>query len=448
MTAPSIRRRMLSISALLVFGFVGIAGWSLSSAFREHGHAALLERLQAHIYTLLATAKEDAQGRLRMPETLADPLFNQPDSGVYAVIRGENGHYTWRSGSLLGRELPPPEPLATGDLRQEQLGKLLVLDQAITWDDAQGNPLPYVLRVAVDTSHLQEQQQDFQRTLWLWLGTLGALLLAVQLLAVRWGLRPLQQIAHHIRRIEQGHATALPDDVPVETRSLAKAVNSLIAQAQARQARVRHSLADLTHSLKTPLTILRGLVPEIKDSQHAQLLEEQTVRIDEIVSYQRQKAAVSGAAPLLPPVAVLPIAERLGRGLQKLSIERRVDLHIDIPEDFTLKIEPGDLMELLGNLMENAFRHARSEVRITGDTHPPYTLVIDDDGQGIPAEMSEHLLHRGIRADQRHPGEGIGLAVVSEILSQYGATLDIQDSPLGGARFSMHFDPGHAAAGT
>jgi len=125
-----------------------------------------------------------------------------------------------------------------------------------------------------------------------------------------------------------------------------------------------------------------------------------------------------------------------------------VDLHIDIPEDFTLKIEPGDLMELLGNLMENAFRHARSEVRITGDTHPPYTLVIDDDGQGIPAEMSEHLLHRGIRADQRHPGEGIGLAVVSEILSQYGATLDIQDSPLGGARFSMHFDPGHAAAGT
>jgi two-component system, OmpR family, sensor histidine kinase PhoQ len=91
--------------------------------------------------------------------------------------------------------------------------------------------------------------------------------------------------------------------------------------------------------------------------------------------------------------------------------------------------------------MENAFRHARNEVRITADLQPPATLIIDDDGQGIPAEISEHLLHRGVRADQRHPGEGIGLAVVSEILSQYGATLDIQDSPLGGARFSINFTP-------
>jgi two-component system sensor histidine kinase PhoQ len=266
-------------------------------------------------------------------------------------------------------------------------------------------------------------------------------LLFVQLLAVHWGLRPLQQIAHHIRRIEQGDAATLPDDVPVETRPLATAVNSLIAQAQARQARVRHSLADLAHSLKTPLTILRGIVPEITDSQRAQLIEEQAVRIDEIVSYQRQKAAVSGAAALLPPVAVLPIAERLGRGLQKLNIERPIKLRIDVPASLTLKIEPGDLMELLGNLLENAFRHARSEVHISGNMQASPILAIDDDGEGIPAELSEHLLHRGVRADQRNPGEGIGLAVVSEILSQYDATLDIQDSPLGGARFSIGFGP-------
>jgi two-component system sensor histidine kinase PhoQ len=369
-------------------------------------------------------------------------LFNQPDSGVYAVVRGENGHYNWRSGSLLGRELPAPEALPTGSLRRHSSGKLLILDQAISWDDYAGNPIPYVLRVAVDTSGLQEQQQDFQRTLWLWLGTLGILLLIVQLLAVRWGLRPLQQIAHHIQRIEQGHAESLPDDIPVETRPLATAVNSLIAQAHARQARLRHSLADLAHSLKTPLTILRGLAPEVEDSQRARLIEEQAVRIDEIVSYQRQKAAVSGAAPLLPPVPVRPVAERLGRGLQKLNADRQVDLHLDIPDSFALKMEPGDLMELLGNLLENAFRHARREVRIAGNHGPAPTLTIDDDGNGMATDISEHLLHRGIRADQRHPGEGIGLAVVSEILSQYGAVLDIQESPLGGARFAMTFSAG------
>jgi len=292
--------------------------------------------------------------------------------------------------------LPDPELLESG---------LLILDQAISWDDYAGNPIPYILRVAVDTSGLQAQQQDFQRTLWLWLGTLGILLLIVQLLAVRWGLRPLQQIAHHIQRIEQGHAASLPDDIPVETRPLATAVNSLIAQAHARQARVRHSLADLAHSLKTPLTILRGLVPEIGDSQQARLIEEQAVRIDEIVSYQRQKAAVSGAAPLLPPVAVLPVAERLGRGLQKLNADRRVDLHLDIPDTFALKMEPGDLMELLGNLLENAFRHARREVRIAGNHGPVPILTIDDDGNGIATDISEQLLHRGIRADQRHPDQ-------------------------------------------
>lgn len=438
MSAPSIRRRMLLISTLLVFAFVGAAGWSLNTAFREQSKTALIERLQAHIYTLLATAKEDRYGRLRMPKLLADPLFNQPDSGVYAIISGEQGQYNWQSGSLLGRSLPPPEPLTTGKTREHSTGRLLVLDQAIAWDDYQGNPVPYILRIAVDTANLREQQKDFQGTLWTWLGTLGALLLAVQLLAVRWGLSPLQQLARHIRRIEQGHAEHLPEDTPVETRPLVDAVNSLIGQAQARQSRTRHSLADLAHSLKTPLAILRGLTPELNESQQ-QLIEEQVSRIDEILSYQRQKAAVSGSAPLLPPVAVLPIVERLGRSLEKLNRDRPIEIQVDIPGDFSLKIEPGDLMELLGNLLENAFRHATRRVRISAESAQANTITVEDDGEGIPEGLSDTLLQRGIRADQQHPGQGIGLAVVSEILSQYGATIRIESSPLGGARFVLTF---------
>jgi len=135
-------------------------------------------------------------------------------------------------------------------------------------------------------------------------------------------------------------------------------------------------------------------------------------------------------------VAVLPIVERLGRSLEKLNRDHPIDFQINISGKFCLKIEPGDLMELLGNLLENAFRHATRRVRISAESAQANTIIVEDDGEGIPESLSDTLLQRGIRADQQHPGQGIGLAVVSEILSQYGATIQIESSPLGGGALS------------
>ena len=316
MNSPSIKRRLLLASSLLVLGFTAVAAWSLSAAFEEQAESALRERAQTHIYTLLASAQEDAQGRLRIPRVLADPLFSQPDSGTYALIEGEHGDYHWRSGSLLGRQLPAPGPLASGSTRHSRMEHLLVVDQAITWDDYEGQPVPYRLRVALDTSALEAQQRDFRYTLWLWLGALGLLLLGVQLVAVRWGLKPLGDIARDIRRIEQGERDALSQDLPVETRPLVDAINTL-------------------------LSILRGATHEIRDTQQAALIGEQVDRIDEIIRYQRQKAIVSGARALLPPVAVRPVAQRLGQSLHKLNSNGSIDFQLDVPEDFSLRMEPG-----------------------------------------------------------------------------------------------------------
>ncbi len=440
MRPVSIRRRLLLISALLVFGFIGAAAWSLNAAYREAAHTALIERLQAHIYTLLAAAGEDAQGRLRMPEAVADPLFNRPDSGLYALIEGADGAYHWRSASLLGRELPPPPPLPTGQTRERRADGLLILDQAIAWEDLQGRPVPYRISVAADITDAARQQARFQATLWIGLGILGGLLLVVQLLAIRWGLGPLSEIAGRIRRIEQGEAEALPDSVAVELRPLTRAVNALIRQERGRQERVRHSLADLAHSLKTPLSVLRGLSRELDDPDSAALLDEQVSRIDEIVSYQRQRAAVSGGSALQAPQAVRPVAERLGNSLSRLPRNRDIRLDIALPDGFALRIEPGDLLELLGNLLENAFRHARSRVRVLAPDPARPCLVIEDDGEGIPPALRPALLERGMRADQQHPGQGIGLAVVSEILAQYGASLRIGESAEGGARFEINLE--------
>ncbi len=434
---PSIGRRLLLVGTLLVAVFAGLAGWSLDSAFRRASETALAERLQAAVYTLLATAREDAQGRLRMPDDLPDPQFNRPDAGRYARIVGLQDGYRWHSRSLLGRELPASPPLATGRTRLYRSEGLMLLDQAIAWDDLQGRPLPYLITVASDTGALQAQQQQFRATLWGWLGLLSLLLLGLQLAALRWGLSPLYRIAEAIKRVERGDASELPRKVPVELEPLTRNLSALLQQAQARQERVRNSLADLAHSLKTPLTLLRGAAEEARDCPElARLVEEQVSRIDEIVGYQRQRAAVSGGTGLSPPVPLRPLAERIGRGLARLHAARGVTLELDLPEGLAPRIDQGDLLELLGNLLENAFRHARSRVRLSGSASPP-RLVVEDDGEGIPPEQAQRILQRGVRADQRHPGEGIGLAMVAEILAQYGGDIAIDASPLGGARFTL-----------
>ena len=437
---PSITRRLLLVSTALVAAFAGLAGWwSLDSAFRHASETALVEQLQAHVYTLLATAREDDHGRPRLPQTLPDPAFNRPDSGRYARVVGEDGRYRWQSASLIGRELPESEPPAVGERRIGHHGDLLLLEQTVAWEDLAGTPIPYTLTIAADTADLERQQADFRATLWGWLALLSLILLGVQLAAVRWGLRPLYRLAGAIKQIEQGRASRLPDGVPVELRQLTDNLEALLSQAQARQERVRHSLADLAHSLKTPLTVLRGATDPERCPELSALVEEQVQRIDEIVSYQWQRAAVAGGTALSAPVALRPLIERLGRVLAKLHADRGIRLSIDLDDSVCLRMDEGDLMELFGNLLENAFRHAREQVRVCRLEGSSLTLEIADDGPGLPPGMGEALLARGVRADERHPGEGIGLAVVREILQQYGASIRIGHSALGGASFVLTF---------
>lgn len=430
----SITRRLLGGSAIVVSAFLGLAGISIDRAYHESAREALNEQLQAHVYTLLAAAGEDAAGRPRLPDNLGAPAFNRPDSGLYAQVSGERGAYRWRSGSLLGRNYPLLEQLPPGATRLSQHQGLLVLQQGLGWDDLEGNSLPYVFSVAIELAPLADQQTAFRQTLWRWLGGSALLLLLIQLALVRWGLQPLHRIALDVRRIEQGHARRLEGPVPRELDSLTRNMNSLIAQGQARQERLRHALADLAHSLKTPLAVLRGLGAETANAELARQIDQQTARIDQIVSYQRQRLAVAGSNVLAPPVAVEPIVTRICAGLQKVYQERDIRCDIRLAGGILLRADQGDLFELFGNLLENAFKYTRTQVRVSREGN---ALVVEDDGQGIAAQQIERVMKRGERADRHRPGEGIGLAVVQEIVRQYAGSIRIDRSPLGGARVAI-----------
>jgi two-component system sensor histidine kinase PhoQ len=428
---------MLGGGALVVTVFLGLAGISLDQAHRDSTTEAMHAQMQAHVYLLLATAEEDELGRPRLPQTLSAPGFNRPDSGLYGKVAGLADRYQWQSTSLLGRDFPLQADLHPGQIRINRHGSLLVMQQGIGWDDLDGNNLPYVFAVALEAAPLDAQHAAFRTTLWVWLGALGILLLAVQVVLVRWGLRPLRTIAGQVRNIEQGQAEQISGPVPRELAPLTENLNSLMHQTEGRQQRLRHSLADLSHSLKTPLAVLRGAARGNADSELARQVDEQTARIDQIVSYQRQRLSVAGSTPLLPALPVTPILQRLCDGLLKIHGDRELSCRIDVAEGFAWRADQGDLFELFGNLLENACKYGKSQVLVRTDGK---LLVIEDDGPGIDPRHVERLLQRGQRGDQQQPGDGIGLAVVQEIVTQYGGRLAIKRSSLGGTCVQLMLD--------
>ncbi|MCB1788817.1 MAG: GHKL domain-containing protein [Gammaproteobacteria bacterium] len=431
---PSITRRLLLSNLVVLVAFLGLAGSVLDRAFRISSEAAAREQLRAHVYTLLATADEDERGRMRLPEAVGAPAFNSPDSGLYAEVEGEKGTYHWRSGSMIGKD----RRLVSGALAGESLFRLVpglaIFEQGISWEDDAGNSVPYALAVAIDTRALIAEQQAFRGTLWAWLGGVAVLLLAVQTGLARWGLAPLRAMSSQLRRIEDGESSAIEGEVPRELAGLSRNLNSLIHQNRTRQERVRNSLADLAHSMKTPLAVLRGSAEQCADGELRRAIVEQSERIDQIVSYQRQRAAVAGVSSVTRVVDVVPVLRRLVGGLDKVNRERGIHCTLSLPTTLNLRADQGDLFELFGNLLENAYKHATSIVTVDGGQDASQISIrIDDDGPGIADSDIQRLLRRGERADQRNPGEGIGLAVVDEIVRQYGGTLRIQRAAIGGA---------------
>lgn len=430
----SITQRLLISNLLVLTAFLGLGGAALDGAFRTSSEAALRDRLQAHLYTLLATADEDDRGRMRLPEAISTPAFNNPDSGIYAEVSGEQGNYRWRSRSLLGSDHSLAKTIPAGQSRFTLGDELALLEMGIGWEDNQGRAVPYAIGVAADMRALRNEQTAFRGTLWRWLGGLAALLLLVQVLLVRWGLSPLHAMSAAVRRIEAGESARIDGPVPRELDGLSANLNSLIQQNRTRQERVRNSLADLAHSMKTPLAVLRGAAEQGGDSTLRQLITEQTERIDQIVVYQRQRAAVAGVSSVTRPIEVAPILRRLCASLAKVHAERGLRCTIEVPDDMRLRADQADLYELFGNLLENAFKYARSQLvvsaEISGDA---LVFRIDDDGPGVAPGESERVLRRGERADNLHAGDGIGLAVADEIVAQYGGGLVIEHAPSGGA---------------
>jgi two-component system sensor histidine kinase PhoQ len=449
----SIRLRLLLAASLVLTAFFGLTGLSLDKAFRYAAEEALKNKLQSSIYALLAAAVEDGKGRMTLPRNLTDPRFNLPDSGLYAEVSGTQVGYLWHSASSVGRSLDFLQQVGPGQSHfqiydSKALGKLMTLNFGVVWEDYAGHEIPYVLAVAESLQPHLEQIDAFRNTLFTWLGGVALLLLLVQGWGLSWGLRPLHAVAEELHAIETGRSDRLSGDYPRELKSLTANINSLIRHAQARQQRYRDGLSDLAHSLKTPLAILQGLADRVgydgTETQHT--LTEQVSRMNQIVSHQLKRAAASGRSTWIRALPVKPAVERIARTLDKVYVEKAMLWELDMEDDLGFQGDEGDLMEVLGNLMDNAWKYGRSRVRIGGQGNAQgLELHVEDDGNGIPQRQMAEVLKRGHRMDQHQPGQGIGLTVAHEIISAYGGELRLGQSDLGGTDVTILIaNGGHA----
>lgn len=445
---PSIHLRLLLAATLVLIIFFGLGGLALDRAYRESLEQADRERLMGHIYSLLGAADENAQGRMRLPDTPPNPRFSNPDSGLYARVEGEAGNYRWRSPSLLGRSLEPLKINRPGDhvyWRQTIDSEThLNLSYGVSWEDDSGLDLRYTFAVSEDLRGTRVQIDAFRDALLFWLGGAALVLLFVQWAVLHWGLRPLRQVAADLRRIESGEAEQLIGVYPKELTGLTGSINSLIASGRASRDRYRHSLGDLAHSLKTPLAVLRGAVESSDVDQLQGTVDEQVSRMDAIVGYQLKRAAASGREEFVRPIAIAPVIHRITDSLNKVYRDKQVVSSFDLDESTQFYGSEGDLLEIIGNLLENAFKYCRREIHVklisvAASSTRQAVIEIEDDGAGIPAAEHEIVLRRGHRADEKTPGQGIGLSVANEIIRLYGGKLEIGSSALGGALLRIRF---------
>jgi two-component system sensor histidine kinase PhoQ len=453
----SLAARAAIATGFVLAGFLGLVGLTLTQANKEQALAGLEQRLQNFALAYITNTDTNRYGKLLPPvETLPDPNFSHPGSGLYAVASGDNGFH-WESSSAIGRDfsflrqLPPGQSRFVGPV-DSRMGRLYYYSYGVALDTAGGKSARMTMTVARTEDQFDGENAGYRRTLAIWLSILGVMLIVLQLLLLRWSLTPLRKVANDMSRVERGDSDLLDSQYPLELIGLTERINAFITNEREQRTRYRHTLADLAHSLKTPLAVIRSQLESNVGDEPARRVNllDQVRRMNELVAYQLSRAATSGRQTFASAVPVSGHAEDLVQSLEKVYAAKNVLCEFDIEEGAVFYGEQGDLLELLGNLLENAFKWAGHRVLLVVTMQPSgarqqrsgLRLSVEDDGPGIAQDKIEKVLQRGVRGDERVQGHGIGLSIVQDIVHAYQGELVVDRSPeLEGARFSVSLPP-------
>lgn len=451
MNLRSLRQRLLLVTLLTAGLTLVVAGLALSALFRDHVRQQFIERLTADLDQVVARLEVNAQGQPGLDASrLSDPRWTRPHSGLYWQVDGagpDGRPGLLRSRSLWDEDLAAPrDQPGLGELHVHALTNqrgepLLLIERGLRAD---GAAAPWRVMVAASTQPLQQAVQRFDRVLMIALLVLLVLLGAGALLQVTLGLAPLARLREALAALRDGRTQRLAGRYPDEVQPLVDDLNGVLDRQAETLARARAQAGNLAHALKTPLTILgQGATnaradAAARDELPGLVLDQVQVarrHIDWHLARARA-AAAQGAAGLRTPLR--PVADGLMRVMQKVHAGRGLAIAADLDEHLAFAGEAQDLQEMLGNLLDNACKAARTQVRL-GATQAgrQLRLTVDDDGPGIAPAQRAEALKRGARLDETTPGSGLGLAIVQELATLYGGTVALDTSPLGGLKVAL-----------
>lgn len=436
------QRILFSATLVLLIFIVGIA-LTLDRAFYDSARVGVQDRLFAKLLMLMGDTEVEESGALDVPTNLLDAEFGHVNSDTYAFIIDHTNTIAWQSTSSLNEQIPIMPLLKKG---RKQFSQIMINDKPyfiyryrVAWETPSGE-YPLTFNVIVNTTLFEAQIERYREDLWGWLSVMVILLLATQMGVLRWGLQPLRKVSAELVAIESGQQENLKGNYPTELKLLTDSINSLINHEHKQQKRYRNGLADLAHSLKTPLAVLQGAVNSEEDesSQH-KTIHEQIERMDNIIQYQLRRAATAGSSPGMGLITLRPMVDRIVNTVQKAYRNKCPEVITEIDDTIGLRIDEGDLMELLGNLIDNAFKWCRNRIQISASYQGNQVVIqVKDDGPGIQPHAIARILERGVRADQSTPGHGIGLAIVRDIIQVYGGELSIENDTVGGLCVTLH----------
>lgn len=414
------------LSASLILTLVVVFGlqWALVSlTIRKVTEDYVAGRLQFDIEGVLAALEFDITGQPLLTGRTLDTAFQRPFSGHYYQV--QSGGQLLRSRSLWDKELPL-EALAAGQRHRYRADgprdqPLLVVAEAFV---KQGRPV--TVASAEDISRIQ---RDISR---LQLGYLGlsGLLLGLLVLLQRWSvsraLMPLEAVRADLRKLAEGSTRRMSEAVPEEIGPLAREINRLLELLSRRLGQTRTALGNLAHALKTPLTVIMQLTrePLLQDNPELQArLLAQTRTIGTLVERELKRARLAGSGS--PGARFDPgsDATALVAVLDRIHADRALDIQLRIEGEEATAADREDMMELLGNLADNACKWARARVAISVVLGGELILRVEDDGPGCPPETLDRLIQRGLRLDETTEGHGLGLAIARDIVDYYGGRL-------------------------
>ena len=435
MTRNSLAFRLVASAAIWCALLLSVGGYALSRLFEDTVERNFDARLRVLLEGVVAGSDLAADGSLTLRPQLGEPRFEQPLSGWYWQI-DDGGRPLQRSASLWDQALPVP-PMANGqgvtsDGMGPQHEPLRLLSRAISLP---GQGQPFVYTIAGDRREIDAETARFNQLLILGLGTLLAGVVAAVLIQVRFGLEPLRRIRRGLAAIRAGEAKRLAGGYPEEIRPLADELNALLDHNEAVVERARTHVGNLAHGLKTPLAVLTNEAERSQGGLAALTLRQTALMREQVDHHLSRARAMATASVIGARCDVAPVLSDLQRTLARIYATRQLAIEVACPADATFRGARQDLEEMLGNLLDNACKWARSRVGATATTiDERLMVVVEDDGPGLPPERRSEVMERGRRLDEQVPGSGLGLSIVVDIALLYGGTLSLHEAASGGLR--------------